>query len=291
MIAFALFAAASLLGRWDLTLQSPQGETGGWLELTPTALRVVARVGGARPIKNFEVREGRLIFSTSEWFGRYEKVSYDLHLERGELTGTAVRESGESARVTGARAPALDRKVKAWAKPVQLFDGKGLAGWKVLSPTKPGNWSAVDGALVNARSGPNLRTEAEFQDFRLHAEFNCPAGSNSGIFLRGRYEIQIEEGGRETAGVSRTGAVYQFLAPQPQLPDRPGEWRTLDITLVGRTITVVLDGTTIIDAQEIPGPTSGGFNSRESEPGPIILQGDHGAVSYRNLVLTPAAIQ
>jgi hypothetical protein len=291
MLALALFAAAGLLGRWDLTLESPQGETGGWLELTPAALRVVARVGGAKPIKNFEVRDGRLIFSNSEWFGRYEKVAYDLRLSGDRLTGTAVRESGESARVTGVRVPALDRKVKAWGKPVQLFSGKDLAGWKVLSTTKPGNWTAVDGVLVNPRGGPNLRTEAEFGDFRLHVEFNCPAGSNSGIFLRGRYEIQVEEGGRETAGVSRTGAVYQFLAPKPQLPDRPGEWRTLDITLVGRTITVALDGATIIDAQEIPGPTSGGFNSREAEPGPLILQGDHGAVSYRNLVLTPAAIQ
>jgi hypothetical protein len=155
-----------------------------------------------------------------------------------------------------------------------------------MSPTKPGNWTLQNGVFRNARSGPNLRTIDEFEDFRLDLEFNCPNGSNSGIFLRGRYELQIEEEPDNRDPLGRTGSIYQFLAAD--VPRKPGQWRTLSVTLIGRNVTVTLDGATIIGGREIPGPTGGSFNSREGEPGPIILQGDHGAVQYRNIVLRRA---
>ncbi len=253
-------------------------------------LRIVPRVGGVRAVPLFQIRDGRLTFSNQEWVGKWEQIRYEFTARDGRLAGAARRESGESMAVEGVRAPALDRKAGRMGRPFALLSGPGLAGWKVLSPAKPGNWSLDDGTLTNARSGPNLRTVEEFQDFQLDVEFNCPAGSNSGIFLRGRYEVQIEEEANNDEPAGRTGAVYQFLAPRVTVPRRPGEWRRLSITLVGRTVSVTLDGVLLIDRQEIPGPTSGGFNSREQLPGPLILQGDHGSISYRNLVLTPIEV-
>jgi 3-keto-disaccharide hydrolase len=271
-------------GRWDLTLRGDSGEVGGWLEFTPSSLRIVPRVGGVKDVKQFRFRNGALAFSNVEWVGKWERVDYKLDLSGERVSGAAVRESGPMMNVTGVRAPSLNRTVTGWSHPVSL----DWAAWKVMSPTKPGNWKVAEGVFTNTRGGPNLRTAGEFQDFRLDLEFNCPQGSNSGVILRGRYEIQIEEEPGNPGGVEGTGAVYQFLAPRVAVPRKPGEWRKLSITLVGRTVTVVLDGVTLIDRQEAPGPTSGGFNSHEEEPGPIILQGDHGPISYRNIVLTPA---
>jgi hypothetical protein len=286
--ALLLLAAASLSpaadpfgGRWDLAV----GDSGGWLEYSASTLSLVPRVGGVKRIAAFEIKDGHLVFSNTEWFGKWESVRYDLTVRDGALSGTAARESGPVMPVTGSRAPALRRKISAWGSPIPLTGD--LAQWKVLSPTKPGNWTLRDGVLANARSGPNLRTLDEFQDFRLELEFNCPQGSNGGIFLRGRYELQIEEEPENHDPLGRTGAIYQFLPVVPNARRHPGEWRKLSVTLIGRAVTVTLDGVTIIGGREIPGPTSGGFNSREAEPGPIILQGDHGPISFRNIVLIP----
>jgi hypothetical protein len=274
-------------GRWDLTLHGDSGDVGGWLELTPTSVRIVPRVGGVKGVKPFRFEGAVLTFSNVEWFGKWDRVDYKLEFSGDSVGGTASRESGPVMKVTGVRAPSLDRTATAWGHAVPL----DWAAWKVMSATKPGNWSPAGGVFTNSRGGPNLRTIGDFQDFRLDLEFNCPQGSNSGIFLRGRYEIQIEEEPQNPGGVEGTGAVYQFIAPRVAVPRKPGQWRQLSVTLVGRTVTVVLDGVTLIDNEKIPGPTSGGFNSREEEPGPIILQGDHGPVSFRNLVLTPAETQ
>jgi hypothetical protein len=147
----------------------------------------------------------------------------------------------------------------------------------------------VDGALLSPGKGPELITNRRFDDFRLHIEFNCGKGANSGIYLRGRYELQVENDPEPEGPTMRTGGVYGFLAPDPEVPRVPGVWRRYDVELVGRTITVALDGRTIIDHQEIPGITGGALDSREAQPGPIYLQGsEDGHVSYRNIVVTPA---
>jgi len=128
-----------------------------------------------------------------------------------------------------------------------------------------------------------------FGDFKLHVEFNCAPGSNSGVYLRGRYELQIEDDPEPEGPTMRTGGVYGFLAPTPEQPCRPGEWQTYDITLVGRVVTVVQNGQTIIDKQEIPGITGGALDSDEALPGAIYLQGtEAGHVAFRNITITPA---
>ncbi|PYP50103.1 MAG: DUF1080 domain-containing protein, partial [Gemmatimonadetes bacterium] len=144
------------------------------------------------------------------------------------------------------------------------------------------------GVLSNQKGGANLVTDRTVTDFKLHVEFRYPAHGNSGIYLRGRHEVQIEDPDVGTTPSETLGAIYGFIAPNESVGKKPGEWQTYDITLVGRLLTVVLNGHRIICEQNIPGPTGGALDSNEGAPGPIFLQGDHGPVEYRNIVLTPA---
>lgn len=189
----------------------------------------------------------------------------------------------------GTRAPALKRTVTAWGSAEPLLNGRDLTGWEPFT-AEPGkapqnHWVIRDGELVNEKPGANIRTTRKFNDFKLHVELNCPDGGNSGVYLRGRYEMQVayENGVDELHGM---GAIYGFLAPASQLPRKPGEWETFDITLIGRRVTIVRDGKITIDKQEIPGITGGALDSHEADPGPIYIQGDHtGGMRYRNITI------
>ena len=144
-----------------------------------------------------------------------------------------------------------------------------------------------DGVLLNKEHGANLKTTRKFDDFKLHLEFNCPEGGNSGIYLRGRYQVQIEyaaEGVNDK--LHGMGSIYGFLAPAADLPRKPGTWETLDITLVGRMVTIVRNKVKTIDDREIPGITGGALDSNEGDPGPFYIQGDHtGGMKYRNITI------
>jgi hypothetical protein len=147
---------------------------------------------------------------------------------------------------------------------------------------------AVDGILRSPKSGANIVTDQTFTDFKLHIEFRYPEGSNSGVYLRGRYEVQIEDSKGEEPLKDLFSAVYGFLPPNEMMAKEAGEWQSFDITLVGRTVNVVANGKTVICNQEIPGITGGALDSREGEPGPLLIQGDHGPIEYRNIMITPA---
>jgi hypothetical protein len=153
----------------------------------------------------------------------------------------------------------------------------------------PPTWTVQDGSLVSPGNGPELINDQKFQDFKLHVEFNCGKDANSGVYLRGRYEVQVETESQAEPPSHHTGGVYGFLAPSPEQPRAPDVWQTFDITLIGRRITVVQNGKTVIDGQEIPGITGGALNSQEGIPGPIYLQGgEKGHVLFRKIVITPA---
>jgi beta-glucosidase len=171
--------------------------------------------------------------------------------------------------------------------PIRLFNGKDIAGWTMANATaRP--WHVTGGTLVSAGGGADLQTVADYSDFSLHIEFNCAPGSNSGVYLRGRYEVQIEDDAEPEGPSARTAGIYGFIAPVVPAPRTPGVWHAYDITLIGRRVTVVLDGTILIDHEEIPGITGGALDSHEGLPGPILLQGSEmGQVAYRNIVLTP----
>jgi hypothetical protein len=204
------------------------------------------------------------------------------------LGGTTKLADMVNGQISGFRAPKMKRKEpKEWTAPEPLFNGKDLSGWVPDNMAKV-NWVVRDGAIVNESGGANLRTTRKFDDFKLHLDFNCPNLGNSGIYLRGRYEVQVEY---EKPGVEdkfhEMGSIYGMLAPSQELPRKPGEWETLDITLLGRTVTIVRNGVTTIDHQEIPGITGGAIDANEGEPGPFYLQGDHtGGMKFRNITVS-----
>jgi hypothetical protein len=146
---------------------------------------------------------------------------------------------------------------------------------------------AEDGVLLNTAHGANIKTTRKFDDFKLHIEFNCPEDGNSGIYLRGRYEVQVEyEKVDANDRFHSIGAIYGFIAPDAELPRKPGTWETFDITLVGRFVTIVRNKIKTVDNREIPGITGGALDSNEGEPGPFYIQGDHtGGMKYRNITV------
>lgn len=288
-------SAQSFLGRWDLTLKTPLRDYPSWLEIIQQdgqlKAQFVGRWGNARPLPKCEISNGQLTFvSPKEEEDRKDDMVFVGKLSGKTLTGTTTGPDGTPWQWTGERAPSLKRTgAPKWGKPIQLFNGKDLSGWKASDPKASPAWTVENGTLISPGHGPELITDAKFQDFKLHVEFNCAKGSNSGVYLRGRYELQIEDDPVPEGPSMRTGGVYGFLAPSPEQPRRPGEWQTYDITLVGRVVTVVQNGQTIIDQQEIPGITGGALDSHEALPGPIYLQGSEaGHVSFRNITITPA---
>ena len=204
--------------------------------------------------------------------------------DRGVHVGQIGPVSGERPQ----RAPSLRRPTPVvWGAPHALLNGKDLAGWTPFGGTN--RWEMRDGVLTNTRGGANLVTTATFTDFKLHVEVKYPKGGNSGIYLRGRYEVQVEDVAADVEPQSvHLGGIYGLLVPNENVAKGPDSWHTFDITLVGRRVTVVLNGKTIIADQTIPGITGGALDSDEAAPGPIYLQGDHGPVAYRNIVITPA---
>ena len=286
--------AKAFVGRWDLTLKTPDGDLPSWLEVDEQGgqltAQMVGRWGNARPLPKVEVADGTITFVSPK---EEESSKADLLFKgpvAGEtFSGTVNGPDGNTWQWSGVRAPALERTgPPQWDKPIKLFNGKDLSGWKMSKPGPPA-WTVQNGTLVSPGNGPELTTDAKFQDFKLHVEFNCGKDANSGVYLRGRYETQVETESQGEPPSHHTGGIYGFLAPNPEQPRSPDVWQTFDITLIGRHVTVVLNGKTVIDNQEIPGITGGAVDSNEGTPGPIYLQGsEKGHVAYRNLVITPA---
>ncbi len=289
-------SAKPYLGRWDVTLTSADKQYPTWLEITEVdgqvKVRMVARWGHARLLPKAELTDSGITFTSpkEEEGGKETDMVFEGKLAGRTLSGKATGPDGAKWTWSGTPAPSLKRKGSPhWGKPVVLFDGKDMSVWRSGDPAATAQWKIENGVLVSAGRGPDLLTKAKFEDFKLHVEFNCSPKSNSGVYLRGRYEVQIEDDPEPEGPTMRTGGVYGFLAPSPEVPNQPGEWQAYDITLVGRMVTVALNGKTIIDNQEIPGITGGALDSHEGVPAPIYLQGsEDGHVSFRNIVITPA---
>jgi hypothetical protein len=211
----------------------------------------------------------------------------NAEIKDGKLVGTIRNNRGETHPFVGERAPSLVRMQNPiWGAPITLFNGKDLTGWH--TQTKDNQWVVENDVMKSPRSGSNIMTDQKFEDFKLHIEVRYPKGSNSGVYLRGRYEVQVEDSYGREPNSHLFGGVYGFLTPNEMAVKPAGEWQLYDITLIGRRVTVVANGKTIINDQIIPGITGGALDSKEGEPGPIFLQGDHGPVEYRNIVITPA---
>ncbi len=287
------FAQQKLEGRWDLTVdRGDHKDVPAWLEVKHSGIKMlvgyfVAPDGGsARPVARVNSNASAFSFTIPpQWEPGENDLSVEGQWEGDKMTGTMTMPNGRKYSFTGERAPALEQNgAVSWGAPVKLLNGKNTDGWH---PSGSKNqWVVEAGVLKSPASGSNLITDQTFTDFKLHIEFRYPAHSNSGVYLRGRYEVQVEDGLEEPSNVG-IGGIYGFVIPNQRFTKGAGQWQTYDITLVGRRVTVVANGKTIICDQVIPGITGGALDSKEGMPGPIMLQGDHGPVEYRNIVITP----
>jgi hypothetical protein len=306
----SLFAQASkdgseVIGRWNLTitieeqqlenlglfrhgLMSTEGFP-GWLEVKKSGFSTlvgyyVGYEGSARPISevHYSPQDQKYHFTIPPQWMDIEDIRFEFTLKDNKLAGHKVLD-GNKLSWTGVRAPSLTRKVPpVWGSQKNLLDNN-MSRWIIPDNSK---FRMVDGVLVNTEVGGNLVTKEKFNDFKLSVEFRYPEGSNSGIYLRGRYELQIEDS-PEVSDIS-IGGIYGFIEPAFDAGAKPGEWQTFEVTLVGRHITVVHNGIETISNRPIPGITGGSLDSREGEPGPVMIQGDHGPVEFRKFVITPA---
>jgi 3-keto-disaccharide hydrolase len=286
-------SASPFIGRWDLTLATANGPRPSWLEIQtsgPRTLvgRFVGPAGSARPISKIEVAGETFSFSIPpQWESGDKDLRVEGRVEGDHLTGSLTNPSGTRVTWTAARAPSLQRTgAVEWGDPVEIFNGRDTSGWHVQQGAN--RWVVTDHTLTCPRALENLVSDRTFTDFTLHIEFRYPKGSNSGIYLRGRYEVQIEDSAGLESPSERLGAIYGFLAPSDDAAKKAGDWQAFDIVLTGRMVTVILNGTTIIANQEIPGITGGAIDSNEATPGPIMLQGDHGPVEFRKIIVRPA---
>lgn len=266
------------------------GQYPSWFEATreagTLAGRFVGRVGSQRPIKTIEFANGHLMFSLPIQYERHKTdLKFEANLVGGRLEGTTFDPNGATLKWTAVRAPTLGRKSSRIGKPITLFNGRDLSGWKVRDAKKADAWRVVDGVMENTPHGTDIITKQKFTDFILHIEFKMVEKSNSGVYLRGRYEVQIEDNFGMEPESHRIGGIYGFISPRSNPSKKAGEWQSFDITLIGRKVRVDLNDKPIIGIIEIPGITGGALDSNEGEPGPIMLQGDHEKIYYRNIVI------
>ena len=293
------------VGRWALTIP---GGGAGWLGVEEKdgvlSSSVLWGGGSVVPTTSTKLDGDRLIVTREQKNkeGKVAAIETITATRSGDglnLVTVKTKEDGKEvgrAEFTGLRIADIPAKpdlakVK-FGDPIQLMNGKDLTGWRLLKEADNG-WSVVDGVLQNRvvkakdKHFGNLRTDAEFEDFNLKTEVRTQEGSNSGIYLRGIYEVQIMESFGKPLDSHHMGALYSRITPSVNAEKPIGEWQTLDITLVDRHLTVILNGTTIIDNQPVLGCTGGAMTSDEFKPGPLYLQGDHTNVDYRNMVLRP----
>jgi hypothetical protein len=307
------------LGQWTFDIGKNQV---GWLEVRQENGYVDADLlwggGSVLPVPYVYMADGKLIVgrdarkvvrvkdeSGNEKRAHNFPAWVEFSVNGDKISGYSLRPANsgiglDSTAVAGTKLPdvppAPDLAKVTFGDPIQLLGANDLSGWKLVEPDKANGWSVKEGVLINdpvQKEGAehvnygNIRTEKEFEDFNLKLEVNVPAHSNSGVYLRGRHEIQVSDSYGKPLDMHNMGALYSRITPTVNAEKPAGDWQSMDITLCDRHLTVVLNGTTIIDNQPVYGPTGGALTSDVFAPGPLYLQGDHGIVSYRNLVLTP----
>jgi hypothetical protein len=292
-VTFGLGAKKDFNGRWNLKVENEARARAWWLEVTGAGGeamggRFVGAPGGQMdtiPKIEFQDRELHWYFEKNQ-----RKLHYSARLEKDELIGKAEADGKVIHTFRGKRAPEIrDRDDERWKRgaPVELFNGKDLSNWEPRFPGRPMEWTVKDGAFENAPKASDIRSKETFWNFELRAEYRYGKGSNSGIALRGRYEVQIEDSRGRKPDVHSHGALYSRIAPAVDAANPAGEWQTLEIRLVGRSLTVKLNGKTLMEKATVEGMTAMGFDPDEAQPGPFAIQGDHGVVEFRKFTVTP----
>jgi hypothetical protein len=295
-----------LVGRWAMSLPDSYPV---WLRIdADTTAQLLWGVGSAKPIEiNAFENDQIVLFRVFGWrpYGMQDVYSVKSPMmlaynENGTVNLTVqytFEDEQSTLTLTGKKMPPLpprpDLKTVEFGKPIDLL-ANGIEDWKLTNPNKTNGWRIEDGILINETPKKdfgaygnygNLRTVDEFMDFELKAEYNVPKGGNSGVYLRGTYEVQVVDRDSPMQGIQGPGAVFGRIKPTSNNANEGGEWNTYRLLLVDRHITVELNGKTVIDNQPLEGCTGGGINADDTVPGPIFLQGDHTSVMYRNMVL------
>lgn len=305
------------LGQWELT---KEGGGAGWLEVVQKEGYLDAQLlwlgGSVVPVDGVYVDGGSLQVvrvakvNHKDASGKVLRThtyseTFTIKVENGKLTGQCVRpnDNGMGVSVTAFSGvkeqpmpPAPDLSKVKFGPAENLLAKDSLDGWKLMEANAKNGWSVKDGVLINDASQPkdgphvsfgNLRTEKEFEDFNLKLEVKVPKGGNSGVYLRGIYEVQVEDSLGKPIDPHNMGGIYSRIAPMVSAEKPAGEWQSMDITLVDRHVTVKLNDKLIIDNQPVMGCTGGAMTSDVTKPGPLYLQGDHGTIWYRNISISP----
>jgi hypothetical protein len=305
------------IGRWALTIP---GGGAGWLGVTQEDGYLDAGIlwggGSVVPVASVYVDNDSLVVTRVRKVERKddkgetirthtltETIIANVSGDTLELVQIRPRSDGkgvERREFTGKRIAPLpakpDLSKAKYSKPIALFNGKNLDGWKLTNPKQTNGWLVEDGVLVNRPvqhegkphvSYGNLCTVEKFEDFNLKLEVNVPVKGNSGVYLRGIYEVQVSDSYGKDLDSHHMGAIYSRITPVMSAEKPAGQWQSMNITLLDRHVTVQLNGKVIINNEPLLGCTGGALWADESKPGPIYLQGDHRAVDYRNIILTP----
>ncbi|MCD6393652.1 MAG: DUF1080 domain-containing protein [Planctomycetes bacterium] len=311
-VGLSAYAENPYVGHWALTL--PNGGP-GWLGVTQEKGDLDGAIlwggGSVKPVNSIKVEGERLVITRIQVERRgadkgkkiTETITATLSGNNLKLVTVKARPDGSRfgrAEFTGKGIPPLPPKPNLskakYGKPITLFNGKNLDGWKLTNPKNANGWIAEGGVLVNRptqlESKPhvsygNLRTIRGFKDFKLTFEVNVPEKSNSGVYLRGIYELQVLDSYGKPLNPHNMGAIYSRITPAVSAEKPAGQWQAFDVTLLDRHVTVVLNGKRIIDNKPLLGCTGGALWSDPMRPGPLYLQGNHGAASFRHIVLTP----
>jgi len=304
VIAAAIAAAAvaavatqqqnQYLGRWNLQGTGENSTYVYWLEVKDEGGQLTGMFlnRGGSPVKlgTVKIDNGELVFALPPGRNNAPSPEYHAKLQGEKLVGS-VQLANRKVDFVGTRPPkwppADANASHTFGKPVDLFDGKSMDAWDVQDKSKPMGWVIEDGAMTNTPPANNLVSKQKFKDFKIHAEYKLTQGSNSGIYLRGRYELQVLDDYGKPPEAHSHMSVYAWHAPLVNASKPAGEWQMMEATLVGNKVTVFLNGQKVQDNATLEAITGGALDANETEPGPIMLQGDHEKVWYRNVTVTP----
>ncbi len=286
--------APGFLGRWNLTGTGEDANRIYWLEVTDKggalAGMFLNRGGSPVPLASVAVQNNELVFQLAAGNNKQPGAEFRARLEGDKLVGS-TKASDRVVNFVGVRPPkwpASDANAKhTYGKPVELFDGKTMNGFDTQPSNYPVTWTVEEGVLANAPPTRNLISKEKFMNFRLQAEYKLFEKSNSGLYIRGRYELQVLDDYGKPAEKHGHMAIYGWTPPLVNASKPIGEWQTVDAVVVGNRVTVTLNGQKVHDNAELQAITGGALDANETEPGPILIQGDHTKVAFRKLTVTP----
>ncbi len=281
----------AFLGKWDIQGIAPNEAVVYWLEVKNDGGKLsgmfLNRGGSVYQLPSIKIENGELVFPISDKAGA---PVHHAKVEGGKLMGW-VTVGSNTIKWVGARPPKWGNSdanaPHKYGAPVMLFDGKSLDAFEVQMKNKAFGWSVAEGVATNDVHGNNLISKSKFQDFKINCEYKLEDKGNSGIYLRGRYELQVLGDYGKPAESHSHMALYSRVAPKTNASRPAGEWQEMEAVIVGNRVTVKLNGQVVQDNIVIDGITGGALDASEGAPGPIMIQGDHEKVWFRKVVVTP----